>query len=264
MNEVIAKFFGMIENVDTNFGQLMKRVDEWGIANNTMVIYLASDNGGTKGHKIYNAEMRGTKGRPYQGGTRVPCFVRWPEGGIPAGATCNALTSGMDIFPTLAQLTGATLPDEAQGQVEGRSLLPLINNPQTTWPNRTLVHHVGRWDKGKMEEWKHQKCAIQNSRFTLVNNKELYDLEADPGERNNVIKKHPDVVAKLRGAYEQWWSEIQPLVVNEDAFGPEVNPMKALYWEQFGGEPDQKTRNRMNPNRLINGGNKKKKVTPAG
>ena len=247
VNEEIAKFFGMVENVDTNFGTLMKQVDDWGIADNTLVIYLASDNGGTKGIHIFNAGMRGSKGRPYQGGTRTPCFVRWPEGGIPAGQTCDALTSAIDIFPTLAELVGATLSDEVKQQVEGRSMLPLLTTPQSSWPDRTLVHHVGRWADGKVEEWKYKECAIQNSRYTLVNNRELYDLVADPGERTNVIAEHPEVVEDLRAAYEQWWTEIQPLLVNEDAIGPKINPMKELYWKQFGGGPDDAMLRRMDP-----------------
>ncbi|MDA8564081.1 arylsulfatase [Mariniblastus sp.] len=263
VDETIAKFFGMIENIDTNFGKLMKKLDDSGMSEDTLVIFLASDNGGTKGHKIYNAEMRGTKGRPYQGGTRVPCFVRWPAGGVPAGTQCDALTSAIDIFPTLEALTGAVLPDEAKDQVEGRSLLPLLKNPKADWPERTLVHHVGRWDKGKIDDWKYEKCAIQNSRFTLVNNKELYDLDADPGERNNVIKKYPEVVAQLRAEYDQWWTEMQSYLVNEDAFGPKINPMKTLYWEQFGGEPDKRLLSKMNPNRLIKRKDKKKKPAPA-
>ncbi|QDU88859.1 Arylsulfatase precursor [Pirellulimonas nuda] len=252
VKEETAKFFGMVENVDANFGTLLKQLDDWGVADDTLVIYLASDNGGTKGIHVFNAGMRGSKGRPYQGGTRVPCFFRWPAGGIPAGQECDALTSAIDIYPTLAAITGAELSDKMKQQIEGRSMLPLLKNPSAPWPARTLVHHVGRWPKGEVEQWKHKECAIQNARFTLVNNKELYDLEADPEERTNVIEEHPETVAELREAYDQWWSEVQPLLVNEDAFGPKINPMKALYWEQFGGGPDAALRRRMNPARLIN------------
>ncbi len=249
VNEDTAKFFGMVENIDTNFGVLLKKLDDWGLADNTLVIYLATDNGGTSGVKIFNAGMRGTKGTPYQGGTRTPCFFRWPAGGIPAGAECDALMRHIDIFPTLAEITGATLSPEVKKQVEGRSLLPLLKNPQAEWPDRTLVHHVGRWPNGKAAEAKYSKCAIQNSRFSLVNNKELYDLKADPGETTNVIDKHPKVVAKLRAAYDQWWDEVQPLLVNENVIGPKMNPLKELYWKQFGGGPDAALLKRMDPAR---------------
>jgi len=253
VNEDVAKFFGMIENIDSNFGKLLAKLKEWGIEENTLVIYLASDNGGTAGVDIFNAGMRGHKITPYQGGTRVPCFFHWPAGGIPAAAECDALSAHLDLFPTLAAITGVTLSDAVKQQVEGRSLLPLLKNPKAEWSDRTLVHHVGRWEKGKAAASKYANCAIQNSRFTLVNNKELYDLKADPGEKKNVITEHPEVVAQLRAAYDQWWNEVQPLLVNENVVGPKINPMKELYWQQFGGGPDEKLLKQMDPTRIVEG-----------
>lgn len=247
VSEEQAKFFGMIENIDTNFGTLLEKLKQWGIEDNTLVIYLGTDNGGTAGVKIFNAGMKGSKGTPYQGGTRAPCFVRWPAGGVKGGTQCDVLSAHLDLFPTLADITGAKLSEEVQKQVEGRSLLPLFKNPHAELPDRTLVHHVGRWTAGKAAEAKYAKCAIQNSRFTLVNNDELYDLQSDPGETKNVIADHPEVVAKLRAAYDRWWSDVQPLLVNEDAVGPKINPLKELYWKQFGGGPDEAMLRKMDP-----------------
>jgi arylsulfatase len=124
-------------------------------------------------------------------------------------------------------------------------------SPQAPWPERTLVHHVGRWERGKAEESKYFHCSIQNSRFTLVNNKELYDLTADPGESKNVLTEHPDVAASLRATYEHWWLEVLPMMVNETAIGPKINPLKELYWKQFGGGPDEKLLKQMNPTRVV-------------
>jgi arylsulfatase len=247
VNQDTAKFLGMIENIDTNFGEMLGKLKAWGIEQNTLVIYLGTDNGGTAGVKIFNAGMKGSKGTPYQGGTRAPCFVRWPEGGIPANTQCAALSAHLDLFPTLAEITGAKLSEEVKQQVEGRSLWPLFKDPTSPWADRTLVHHVGRWAAGKEAEAKFTKCAIQNSRFTLVNNSELYDLQSDPGETTNVIDKHPDVVAELRTKYDQWWNDVQPLLVNEDAVGPKMNPLKVLYWQQFGGEPTEQMLRVMDP-----------------
>ena len=249
VSEEIAKFYGMIENVDTNFGKLLAKIDEWGIAENTLVIYLGTDNGGSaEACKIFNAGMRGSKATPYQGGTRAPCFFRWPAGGIPAGKECDALSAHIDLLPTIAAISGATLSDAVRKQVDGRSLLPLLKNPKAEWPERTLVHHVGRWDKGQSpEDSKYKNCSIQNSRFTLVNNKDLYDLKADPGETANVMAEHPEVTAFLRAEYDQWWKDVQPHMVNENVIGPTINPMKALYWKQFGGGPTKADMKRMNP-----------------
>ena len=71
--------------------------------------------------------------------------------------------------------------------------------------------------------------------------------QADPGETKNVIAEHSDVVAKLRAAYDQWWNDVQPLLVNENVVGPKMNPFKQLYWTQFGGGPDEALLRRMDP-----------------
>ena len=256
VTEEMAKFFGMVENVDTNFGKLLAKLKEWGIADNTLVIYIGSDNGGTAGVKIFNAGMKGGKVTTYQGGTRVPCFFRWPGGGIPAGAESDALSAHLDLFPTFAEITGATLSAEVKQQVEGRSLLPLLKNPRSECAERTLVHHTGRWAKGKVADAKYAKSAIQNSRFTLVNNDELYDLKADPGEQSNVIARHPEVVAKLRATYDQWWTDVQPLLVNEVVTNiPTINPFQELYYKQFGGSPTPQALKRMDPKSSPDGEN---------
>ncbi len=112
----------------------------------------------------------------------------------------------------------------------------MLKDPKAEWPDRFLVTHVGRWPKGKAAESKYAKCSIRDGRFTLVNNSELYDLETDPGETKNVIDQHPDELAKLRAAYDQWWQEVLPCLENEDAVGPSINPYHARYWEQFPDE----------------------------
>ena len=245
--EDVAKFYGMVENIDDNFGRLLARLDEWGLAENTLVVFL-TDNGGTYGTKIYNAGMRGKKVTPYQGGTRVPSFWRWPAG-FRGGVDCGALTAHIDIFPTLAAIAGAEVPRAARAQVEGMSLLPLLKDPAADWPDRTLVTHVGRWERGKVAGAKFVNESIRDGRFTLVNNAELYDLKADPAESKNVIADHPDEVARLRAAYDRWWADVLPRLENEAAVGPKSNPFKDRYWAQFGGGPDQALRDRMDPAR---------------
>ena len=170
-----------------------------------------------------------------------------------------ALTAHVDIFRTLAEVAGVTLDADISKQVEGRSLLPLLTQgplltqEKAEWPDRTLVTHVGRWPHGKAAEAKFTDCSIRDSRFTLVNNKELYDLTADPGEKTNVIEQHPEAIAKLRAAYEAWWTDVQPMLVNEDATGPKMNPFKELYFKQFGGEPDAALRRQMDPAKFEEG-----------
>ncbi len=243
--EMAAKFYGMVENVDTNLGRLLDRLDEWGIARDTLVIFL-TDNGGTVGVRIHNAGMRGGKGSPYQGATRVPSFWRWPAG-FAGGVDCAALTAHVDVVPTLAEMLGLDLDARARRQIEGRSLWPLLKNPAAPWPDRMLFTHVGRWPAGGAALAKYEGCSVQNSRFALVNNREFYDLTADPGQTRNVIDDFPGEVRPLRRAYDRWWAEVQGALVNENVVGPKVNPMKELYWRQFGGGPDAALLKAMDP-----------------
>jgi arylsulfatase len=200
---------------------MIKQLETWGIAENTLFIFIGSDNGASGTSKFYNAGMKGQKGHPYQGGTRVPVFFRWPGGGIEGGSESAALISQMDIMPTLLEITGTPMTDQLKQQVEGRSLVPMLKNPETDWEDdRHLVHHVGAWASGRAAQSKDARVAIQNKRFTLVNNEELYDLSIDPGETTNVIAEHPEVVDQLRSKYDQWWTRVQSRLVNEDAYQP--------------------------------------------
>jgi arylsulfatase A-like enzyme len=228
----VAKFYGMIENIDENVGRLLSQLKGWGLSENTLVIFM-TDNGSATGASFFNAGMRGSKNSPYQGGTRVPSFWRWPAG-FRGGVDCKALTAHIDIFPTLAMIAGANLTDEMQRQVEGRSLLPLLKYPKSEWADRVLVTHIGRWAKGDAANSKYAGCSIRDRRYTLVNNKELYDLQRDPGEKHNVIAEHPDVAKELRDAYDDWWQSVLPHLENENAVGPKENPFKELYRKQFG------------------------------
>jgi arylsulfatase A-like enzyme len=228
----VAKFYGMIENIDENVGRLLAQLDEWDLTRDTLVVFL-TDNGGTAGATIYNAGMRGSKNTPNQGGTRVPSFWRWPAG-FKGGIDSDALSAHLDILPTLAEICGIKLTGALIQQVEGRSLLPLLKNSNSKWSDRVLVTHIGRWERGEAANSKYAGCSIRDQRFTLVNNRELYDLREDPGETHNVIDANPDVVTRLQTAYDEWWQSVLPRLENENAVGPEENPFKQLYRKQFG------------------------------
>jgi arylsulfatase len=140
-------YYSMITNIDENVGRLLAQLKDLGIENDTLVIFM-SDNGGTH-TRLYSGGFRGQKGQPYHGGTHAPSFWRWPAA-IRGGVDSPALTAHVDIFPTLAEITGVKLDGALATQVEGRSLLPLLKNPAAAWPDRTLITHVGRWPHGKM------------------------------------------------------------------------------------------------------------------
>ncbi len=235
----VAKFFGMISNIDDNVGKLMAKLKEWNLEENTIVIFM-TDNGGTAGVMVFNAGMRGSKGTPYQGGTRVPFFVSW-QGRIKGGVDVPRLTAHLDIFPTFAEIAGGKLPEKVQ--LDGRSLVPLLENPKADWEDRNLFVHVGRWAKGQIKESQYAKCAVRNSQFRLVSmgkgkeNWEMFDISKDPGETTNVLAQHPKEFKKMKAAYDRWWQDLQPELVNEDVAIPKYNAFAELYWKQFGGGP---------------------------
>jgi arylsulfatase len=239
-----AKFLGMITNIDDNVGRLMAKLKAWGLDENTLVIFQ-SDNGGTAGVNLYNAGMRGTKGTPWVGGTHVPTAWRWKGKFQPADV--SALTAHVDVFPTLLELTGAQVNEEVAVKLEGRSLLPLLRDSQAKWDDRKLVTHVGRWERGQAAGATYRNCSVRNTRFQMVSLGkttepawQLFDLKNDPGEKTNVIEKFPEVAKELENHYDQWWTSIQPDLVNEEAVGPAVNPFKERYWKQF---PEERPKN---------------------
>lgn len=247
-------FFGMLHNIDQNVGQLLEKLDQWGLTNDTLVVFM-NDNGGTAGVSVYNAGMRGAKGSPWLGGTHASSFWRWP--GTLAPADCDALTGHIDFFPTIAEIAGAAIPADVKPQVEGRSLVKLLANPHAEWPQRVLIAHQGRWPKfADPNQSKYHMCSARNARWQLVSEKggaepkwELFDLKADYGEQKDVAKDHPEVVKELSAAFEKFWEEALPLMVNEKVVGPRINPFQELYYRQFGGNPTAEDLAKMDPNR---------------
>jgi len=237
--------YGMIENIDDNFGRLMQKLDEWDLWDNTLVIFM-TDNGQAnlngvlhgKKQRVHTAGFKTGKGSPYEGGTHVPAFWRW-KGVLKEETEIPALTAQIDLFPTFCQLAGIEIPENIQ-PLEGRSLVPLLEDPQADWPDRTLFVHVGRWEKGAdPNESKYQRCAVRTARWEFVNNSELYDMQTDPYETKNVAAEHPDVISRLRRAYDQWWTKTLPLMVNENAPYASGQPQRIRYEKQLreGGIP---------------------------
>lgn len=255
-NKQLAHFYGMIHNIDQNIGTLLTDLKDWGIERDTIVIFM-NDNGTAAGASVFNAGMRGNKGTAWLGGTRASSFWRWSGTWKPG--EIKALAAHIDFFPTLAEITGATLNESTQKQIEGRSLVPLLENPQATWPDRHLITHVGRWPKNADPNGsKFKTTAIRNTRWAMVSDKggsepnwQLFDLTNDHAQKIDVSGEHPEVVKDLRTAFDKWWDECLPLMVNEKVVGPKLNPFAVRYWEQFGGTPSQADMDRMDPTKNL-------------
>ncbi|MFM8359953.1 MAG: sulfatase-like hydrolase/transferase, partial [Verrucomicrobiota bacterium] len=238
-----VRYYAMIAHLDAAVGRLLDGLAAGGLRERTLVIFLTDNGHSVPG--LFNAGLRAQKGTPYEGGIRVPSFWSWP-GRLPSGRDCDRLTAHLDLLPTLLELAGR--PPPAGAALEGRSLVPLLENPGAAWPNRHLFTHLGRWEHGTARASAHRHAAVQDERFKLVNNVESYDLLADPGESRNLIDSHPVEAGRLRTAYAAWWESVLPAaLLNEDALGPYLNPFKAAFWQQFGGGPDAALRDRMEP-----------------
>jgi arylsulfatase A-like enzyme len=207
----IADAYGMIANIDWNFGRLMKALDERKIADDTIVIFL-TDNG--PGGVRFNSGLRNRKGTVYDGGIRVPCYVRWPKE-LKAGHVVDLPTAHIDLAPTLLAAAG-TRPTSP---VDGRDVGPLLKNGSGNWPGRTIFT---QWHRGDAPE-KYRAFSARGPKHKLVqaagvqpNAKwqpkyELFDLANDPFEQTDLAAKLPDEVAQLKREYERWFDDVTKL-----------------------------------------------------
>jgi hypothetical protein len=195
-----APFFGMIVNLDENVARLEKFLADNGLRDNTLLIFM-TDNGGTGGVNVYNAGMRGRKTEYYEGGHRVPCFVRWPAGRLRSPGDLPMPTEIQDLFPTLIDLCGLTRP--ANAKLDGVNLAGLLKGTEESIGDRMLVVQYGQDLK------KGEACVIWNQ-WRLVHGTELYDIKADLAQKNDVAGAHPEVVEKLSRHYDRWWAGVEP------------------------------------------------------
>ncbi len=238
--------YGMIENLDDNFGRLLEKLDEWNAWEDTLVIFMTDNGQAGRGARLngervrlHTAGFRTGKGSPYEGGVHVPAFWRW-KGVLGEGVDIPALTAHIDLYKTFCEIAGVELPKDLH-PIDGRSLRPLLENPQAPWEDRYLFTHQGRWKKGDDPgPSKFKNCAVRTSNWRLVNNTELYDMRKDPYESTNVIDAHPEVVADLRKAYDQWWDETLPYLVHEHQPHAPAQPQTVRYEKQLQerGVPD--------------------------
>ena len=209
----MARFYGMITNIDENLGRLRKALRDWELEHNTILIFM-TDNGSAAGWRVgrkdnarwrgFNAGMRGGKGSEYDGGHRVPCYVHWPAGTLQGGRDVDQLTAHVDVLPTIVDLCQLQRPAGPAG--DGVSLKAILRGNRESLRDRTLFVHSQRLPTPR--KWR--KSAVMTERWRLVNGKELFDIQADPGQRSNVAEGHPAVVEKLVAAYDGWWDSLKP------------------------------------------------------
>jgi arylsulfatase A-like enzyme len=232
----VAKVYAMVTDIDDNVGRVLAKLESLSLVENTIVIFLTDNGPQGFGDDIrWNANLRGAKGTVYEGGIRVPFFVRWPKR-LQAGRVVDRIGAHIDVMPTLLEACGVAGVDGMN--VDGRSLLPLLAGDSVSWPDRSLFF---QWHRGDTPE-PYNSCAVRTQQFKLVNGLELYDIEKDPAESMDIAAEHPDIVARLRRDYETWFDDV---VGERAAIPPRIiigsdqeNPVTLTVQDQREGEPD--------------------------
>lgn len=211
-------FGDVMMEVDWSIGEIMKALEKNGMEKNTLVIFT-SDNGpwlNFGNHAGTTGGLREGKGTSWEGGQRVPCIMRWP-GVIPEGVICNKLASSIDILPTLAAITGASLPEK---KIDGINILPLMSGEKDASPRHEFYYYYqsNSLEAVQRDYWKlvlpHKYRTYRNQKPGIdgfpgptasetVNDTELYDLRRDPGEWYNVAAFYPQKVRELEALAEK-------------------------------------------------------------
>jgi arylsulfatase/arylsulfatase A len=243
------RLYGMVANIDWNVGRILQRLDTLNLAENTIVVFT-SDHGPCTGAQVdgqnrYNGGLRGQKGQMYEGGIRVPCFWRW-KGRFPAGRDVDRLANPIDILPTLT-----TPPTDRK--IDGRNLMPLLRGEPVDWPDRSICM---QWHRGDVPVRRRNAVNLRQRwkwyRPHESEPEQLFDIEADPFETNDLAAAHPDIVQTMCAEYDVWFDDVSstrpenyappPIVVGS----PHENPT-ALTWQDWRLYGTEETWSQNNP-----------------
>ncbi len=234
LTEKVQRFYGMITNIDDNFKLLEDKLDDLGISDNTILIFT-TDNGTANGRETFDAGLRGQKGSIYEGGHRVPFFIRWPNGELTGGKDINKLVAHYDLLPTFMDLL--SIDYQSEKPLDGKSLKPLLYNENAEWEDRILY-----MDTQRMQNLiKYRNYTVMNQDWRLVNGKELYHMTEDRSQKNNVIAQYPEEAKLLAEGYEKWWKSIISEGVDErysyiKVGSPDENPSRISAHDMLTGK----------------------------
>ncbi|MEM9328280.1 MAG: arylsulfatase [Bacteroidota bacterium] len=236
--EDARRVYGMVSNIDWNFGKVLDKLDELDITDKTIVIFM-TDNGPQQ--RRYNDYMNGRKGSVYRGGTRVPFFFRYPSK-FPEQAQIDAITAHLDVLPTLTELCRATLPNDRS--IDGQSMIPLLNGDEADWADRSLFFY---WTRRYPELY--HNIALQKGAHKLVGHTdynaqlsdfELFNVQEDPSELENLVANNKEMATELKGELDRIYSELvnSPNLVTPPriAVGSEYENPTVLNRNDAGGE----------------------------
>jgi arylsulfatase A-like enzyme len=229
-------YAAMIESTDQGVGRIMAKLDKLGLTDETIVIF-SSDNGGVGGYKelgikggeiTSNAPLRGGKGMLYEGGIRVPMFVRWP-GVVKPGSRCDAPVITIDFYPTLLEIAGTPRP--AKQVLDGRSIVPLLKGAGSL-KRQAIFWHFPAYLQGSGGTWRTTPAgAVRQGKWKLLEffengRLELYNLERDIGEKNDLARISPEKTKKLHNLLRNWRKSVSARVPTE--LNSEYEPKGAI------------------------------------
>lgn len=203
-----ARIYAMIDIIDQNLGRLLQELRRRDLEKNTVVVFM-TDNGGVSKH--FKAGLKGNKASIYEGGVRVPCFVRWPTH-FPAGKKVSSLCSHVDLFPTFCELAGVPLPDDRS--IDGKSLVKLLRSGKSSAHHDYVYHTWDRYQPNADRRWAISDvrwklaCQLRPNEQPAESRWQLFDLQQDPGETENVRERNPEVVQRLRREFLRWFDEV--------------------------------------------------------
>jgi len=229
LHELNARVYGMMTNIDANVGRLLATLEQKGIADNTIVIFMSDNGPRTRRTKNdvqpgrYTAGLRGTKTSVYENGIRVPFFIRWP-GTVPAGRKLDDMAAHVDVLPTLLDAADVPAPDSVA--LDGTSLMPRITGRVDRLPDRELYI---QWHNGpRPYRYIHFTVITQEyklisphpdphsiirqptpaERRDMLSSLELYRIDEDPSEIHNIAGEHPERVDAMLQSYEAWFHDV--------------------------------------------------------
>lgn len=185
-----GRYGAAVATIDWATGVLLHELKTLGLEEDTLVIFTSDNGSRARGEGGSNGALRGTKGTTWEGGQRVPCIMRWPKA-IPAGTVCRKLATSMDFYPMLADLAGADVPSDRI--IDGKNILPLVlSGGRDESPRDTFFYYMrNNLEAVRDATWKlHVRKKEEEVR-------ELYNMETDPGEMQNVYDANPSVVKAL-------------------------------------------------------------------
>ncbi|AWV97067.1 arylsulfatase [Arcticibacterium luteifluviistationis] len=203
--EDARKVYGMVTNIDDNIGKLLEKLDELNIADNTLLIFM-TDNGPQQTR--YVGGLRGRKGNVYQGGIKVPFYMKLPTSTI-KNKDIQTVAAHIDILPTIAEVCQVQPPNS---DIDGKSLLPLIKDKNISWEDRPLFFY---WSRRYPELY--NNMTLMKGSYKLVGKTnynapledfELYDLTKDPYEKNNLILVNNAVAKDLKKQLDETYKEL--------------------------------------------------------